>query len=273
MKPSFPDWPLLAPDMVEADDKRQFVTALARGLELLRCFTPDGKALGNQELACRSGLPRPTVSRLTHTLTRLGYLRYTPASGKYHLEIGVLAFGYAMLGNLAICDAAHAPMAALARQAQAAVAIGARDRLDMVYLHVAHSEAHLTMRRQVGSRIPLHSSAMGKACLAAMPETERAFLLEHLRRRRPDDWAAIRLSLEQAFRDYAERGFCLSLGEWQRGVNSVGVAMRHPSHGLISFNCGGPSFQLKRRRLEEDIGPRLLDMARSLAAMDFDNDH
>ena len=162
MKPSFPDWPLLAPDMVEADDKRQFVTALARGLELLRCFTPDGKALGNQELACRSGLPRPTVSRLTHTLTRLGYLRYTPASGKYHLEIGVLAFGYAMLGNLAICDAAHAPMAALARQAQAAVAIGARDRLDMVYLHVAHSEAHLTMRRQVGSRIPLHSSAMGR---------------------------------------------------------------------------------------------------------------
>ena len=56
----------------EEDKDRQFVTALARGLELLRCFTPSESVLGNQELARKTGLPKPTITRMTHTLTRLG---------------------------------------------------------------------------------------------------------------------------------------------------------------------------------------------------------
>ena len=51
-----------------AGKDRQFVTALARGLEILRCFQAGDPALGNQDIAERTGLPKPTVSRLTHTL-------------------------------------------------------------------------------------------------------------------------------------------------------------------------------------------------------------
>jgi hypothetical protein len=50
-----------------AGDK-QFATTLARGIELLRCFTAEQRQLSNAELAARTGLPRPTVSRLTYTL-------------------------------------------------------------------------------------------------------------------------------------------------------------------------------------------------------------
>jgi len=55
---------------------RKFVTALARGLEVLRAFTPTEGLLGNGEIAERTGLPKPTVSRLTYTLTKLGYLAH-----------------------------------------------------------------------------------------------------------------------------------------------------------------------------------------------------
>ena len=48
---------------------RQFVTALARGLDILRAFHAGEGMLGNQEIAHRTGLPKPTVARLTHTLT------------------------------------------------------------------------------------------------------------------------------------------------------------------------------------------------------------
>ncbi|HYM36238.1 MAG TPA: helix-turn-helix domain-containing protein, partial [Steroidobacteraceae bacterium] len=46
---------------------RQFVAALARGLAILRCFRLGDRYLGNQEIAKRAGLPKPTVSRLTYT--------------------------------------------------------------------------------------------------------------------------------------------------------------------------------------------------------------
>lgn len=243
---------VLIDPMQEKDEElkdRQFVTALARGLELLRCFTPRESLLGNQELAKKTGLPKPTVSRLTHTLTRLGYLRHLPHSGKYQLEVGVMSFGYAMLSNLSIRALARPLMEEMAGYAKAAVAMAARDRLSMVYLDVVHGEANLTMRRQVGSHLSLHRSAIGRACLAAMPEDEREFILGHIRKRHPEDWPEVRKGLERAFRDYADYGFCLSLGEWQRDVNAVGVALHHESHGLLAFNCGGPSFHLKREKL------------------------
>lgn len=260
---------VLIDPMQEKDEElkdRQFVTALARGLELLRCFTPRESLLGNQELAKKTGLPKPTVSRLTHTLTRLGYLRHLPHSGKYQLEVGVMSFGYAMLSNLSIRALARPLMEEMAGYAKAAVAMAARDRLSMVYLDVVHGEANLTMRRQVGSHLSLHRSAIGRARLAAMPEDEREFILGHIRKRHPEDWPEVRKGLERAFRDCADYGFCLSLGEWQRDVNAVGVALHHESHGLLAFNCGGPSFHLKREKLEDDIGPRLLHMVHNIEA-------
>lgn len=255
--------PISALDEEEKD--RQFVTALARGLELLRCFSPRESVLSNQELARKANLPRPTVSRLTHTLTRLGYLKQLP-QGKYQLDVGVMSFGYGMLSNLSIRAVAHPLMEQLANHANAAVAMAARDRLQMVYLDVVHGQGNLTMRRQVGTHLPLHLSAAGRACLAGLPENECDFLLDRIRTRHPEDWPKLRKGLEKAFRDYADYGYCLSIGEWHRDVNAVAVPMTHAQHGLLAFNCGGPSFQLSREKLEEDIGPRLVLMVSNIEA-------
>ncbi len=66
--------------MIKAPADRHFVTALARGLELLACFRHGDRMLGNQDLARRCGLPKSTVSRLTNTLTKLGYLVFVEES-------------------------------------------------------------------------------------------------------------------------------------------------------------------------------------------------
>src|SRR2546421_3619588 len=77
----------------EHEGDRQFATTLARGLEVLRCFTPLEPLLGNKEISVRTGLPKPTVSRLTYTLTKLGYLRHNMRLGKYQLGSAVLSIG------------------------------------------------------------------------------------------------------------------------------------------------------------------------------------
>lgn len=243
---------------------RNFVTALARGMELLRCFSPLQSVMGNQDLAAKTGLPKATVSRLTYTLAELGYLKKHSLSGKYQLNVGVLSFGYQMLSNLPIRAIANPFMVELAQYAHAAVALGARDRLQMVYVDVVHGQANLTTRRQVGYHLPVHLTSIGRACMAAMPDAEREELLNRIRGRYPADWLEIRRGLERAFRDYADYGYCLSIGEWERDVNSVGVPFVHPEHGTFAFNCGGPSFVLPREKLEDDIGPRLKHMVNQM---------
>ena len=252
---------LLEP-IAEMRDKndRQFVTALARGLELLRCFTPQRPYLGNQDLSQLTGLPKGTITRLTYTLVKLGYLKQSTNSSKYQLSTGVLGFGYTMMTNISINNLATPYMEELADYANSAVAMATRDRLMMVYLNVVQGAGSTTMQRNIGSYLPIHLSSMGRACLASMPPAEQEFILNAIRNKYKNDWLKIRRGLDKAFQDYEDYGYCFSISEWQKDVNAVAIALMHPTEGLLTFNCGAPSFILSRTKLEEDIAPRLLHM-------------
>ena len=246
---------------------RQFVSALARGLEILRAFQPGDGPLGNQELAQRTGLPKPTVSRLTYTLMRLGHLVYLPRLGKYQVGPAVLALGHLALGAMSVRQVARQRMETLAEYADLPVALGTRDRLSMIYAEACRSRKTVSLRYDVGTRIPIAVTAMGRAYLAGLPEREREYLLAKLTRRYCADWRQVRRGIDKAVEDLATRGFCASLGDWQADILSVGVPLRLPDGGgLMAINCGGPSFLVTQQKLEGDIGPRLVDLARSIRA-------
>ena len=254
----------------EADEEnskdRQFVTALARGLEVLRCFKPRDRHLGNQDIAERTGLPKPTVSRLTYTLTRMGYLFHDEKLGKYQLGTGVLSLGFSLLTNMDVLKIARPLMQELANYSHTVVSVGTRDRLGMVYLDGRHStDATVSLRREPGTRVPIASTAMGRALLCGLPEGERETLMDHIRKRDPARWPKHKAGIEQSLRDYQERGFCLSIGDWRSDVNAVGVPMP-PIAGtrLLTFNCAAPSFVLRQHMIEDDIGPRLLNLVRTV---------
>jgi DNA-binding IclR family transcriptional regulator len=247
---------------------RQFVEALARGLEVLRAFAPNHALLGNQEIARATGLPKPTVSRLTYTLTKLGYLTYSDRLGKYQLGAPALALGYAVLSNMGIRQLARPGMQELADYSGASVALGSRDRLSLIYIEYCRSNAAVTLRLDLGSRVPIATTSMGRALLAGLPESERTHLMDFIAKREPDRWPQIRVGIERGLEDYATRGFTMSIGEWKADVNAVGVPLV-PADGspIIAFNCGAPSFQLSRERLESDIGPRLVNLVRSVEVL------
>ncbi len=248
-----------------AGTDRKFVTALARGLEVLRAFTPTEGLLGNGELVQRTGLPKPTVTRLTYTLTKLGYLTYVERLGKYQLAPAALALGYSALANMRIRQIARSHMQALADYADASVALGTRDRLDLIYVEHSRSKHGMMLRLGLGSRIPIATTAMGRALLAGLPEPERDWLLGYLRREAGKGWPKLRAGIERAIEDVATRGFTLALGEWERDINAVGVPLIAPDgSGTFAFNCGAPAFHFTRERLERDIGPRLVNMVRNV---------
>ncbi len=246
---------------------RQFVTALARGLEILRAFVPNDGPLGNQEIAQRTGLPKPTVSRLTHTLTRLGYLNYLDRLEKYQLGTAVLSLGYAVLANLGIRMIARPFMQELADYAGASVSLGSRDRLNMVYIEHCRPDTPITLRLDLGSRIPLATTAMGRALLAALPDDERSYLMEHIAQADARQWPRVRAGIEQAIEDDRTRGFTRSVGDWQHDVHAVGVALKPPDGSpILALNCGGPAFLYDRKRLVNDLGPRLVNLVRNVEA-------
>jgi DNA-binding IclR family transcriptional regulator len=251
--------------MSDAEHDRQFVTALARGLDILRSFRTGDSMLGNQEIAARTGLPKPTISRLTHTLTQLGYLIHLERHNKYRLGTAVLSLGYTALAGMDIREVARPLMQELADYSDVAVALGSFDHTSMIYIKICRGRGALTIRLDIGSRIPVATTAMGRAYLAAISAEKRAAILEQVRSRHPQDWPRIQAGLEQALDDSARTGFTLSVGEWQSGVNAVAAAVRLPdSDTVMGLNCGGAAFLLPRERMKDDLGPRLVQLAQRI---------
>ena len=251
----------------KAATDRSFVVALSRGLDVLRAFQPNDGLLGNQEIAARTRLPKPTVSRLTHTLTRLGYLTPVPRFEKYQLAPAAMALGYAALANLGLRQLSEPFREDLMRATGGAVAVGGRDRHSMIYFGQSRNGLTLGVQLDVGSRIPIATTAMGRAYLWALPPDERTGLLRELREHYGSRWPRMRDGLERSGENVARYGFAISAGEWQDDVHAVGVALKlNDGTGPYAFNCGAPSFRFTEDRLRNDIGPRLVAMVRNIEA-------
>ena len=259
--------PRKAKDCSGAKD-RDFVVALARGLEVLRAFGREGEALGNKEFAERTGLSKSTVSRLTYTLHKLGYLNYFPSIARYQLAPSVLSLGFSCLAGMPLRQLAKPYMQEMADRTGLPVALASRDRLAMVYLERCRGANPVTIAIDIGEHIKLSTSSTGRAHIAALNDREREELFGELSVHEGAKWPGIRTRIDEAMKFYAEHGYCMSIGEWKTGVNAMAVPLRPRNETpIVVFNCGGPEHYLCRKRLTEEIAPQLKDMVRRIAAV------
>jgi DNA-binding IclR family transcriptional regulator len=248
-------------------DERKFVVALARGLELLRAFRPGETMLGNRDFVARTGLPKATVNRLAYTLTVLGYLRFDETLGKYALDAGVLSLGFALLSGTDTLELARPHMRVLARGVGAAVSLGCRDGVDMIYLETIRSDTALTLGLAPGSRLSMLTSSMGRAYLAMLPEAERAALIGVLRQGagKGRHVTALVSSALREIEAFEKAGCCFSFRDWHADVNAVAVPFRDPRDGRwLVLSCSGPASSMGEDVFRERIAPRLKALARRL---------
>lgn len=242
---------------------RKFVTALARGLEVMRAFRARDGFLTNQEIAARTDLPRPTVSRLVYTLCELGYLHHNARLGAYQLAPAAITLGYVALTNMGVRHVARPYMDEAAEALAGPVGLGVADGDKALYVDISRGSTSFTVQLGIGSRIPLAITAMGRALLAAMDEAERTDAVARACARHPDHEARIRDGMTQALEDYEAHGFVVSSGEWRDDIHSVGVPLvAGDGTGIYAFNCGGPPHQFSTDRLYSQIGPAIAALAR-----------
>jgi len=245
---------------------RKFITALARGLDVLSAFRVGDPPLGNQELARRCQLPKPTISRITHTLTELGYLSYHEGFGCYELSGSVLAIGHVAQASFEALTEARQIMNELAIFSNGNVGIGIRDRLNMVYIAVCKAPSGIGLRFEAGSRMPITKTAMGRAYLAAIDQKDRQALQSRLLKRSPNEAEMVEDAIESAIAEYATKGFCSSAGQWHENVNGIAAPIPLVSiSDIMVLNCGAPAMLMPTERMLDDIGPRLAEAAKAIA--------
>jgi len=249
----------------DAPETGNSAASLTRGLEILRAFTAGDSTLGNQDLIERTGLPKATVSRLTATLVSLGYLHYDSQLGRYSIGPATVSLGYSALSSNAVIHIAKPLMQDLADRSGVAVALGTRDGLEMVYLANCRSLSPVSLRLNVGSRLPIWRTAMGLAYLAEMRADVRDAVVHQLIEDTPDQEARIRNAVADALAGHAERGFVGTYGTWYSYINAVGVAFR-PTDGspLVAITCGGIVDIIPKEVCISRVGPDLVRMVETM---------
>lgn len=238
------------------------VQGLVRGLNVLRAFRPGEGSLSHSELAIRTGLPNATVSRLTETLTALGYLAYIPRLGRYTLGPAIASLCHSLMTGMPYRIHARPTLERLAERFRLPVSLGARDQLDMINIEtVRHSDAPYA-RFDLGARIPIDCTAMGRAYLYGLPEGERGQVISAiLKDASAKKKAQVQKGLDAAFNSLAKQGYCTSLGDWRADVWGVAASIVTPDGVSLAINCGGHPNDLTKELIEGEIGPRISSAA------------
>ena len=253
-----------APRYLPAKEDRKFVAALARGFDILKVFASHPGSVSNKEIAAITNMPKATVTRLTYTLMELGYLRQN--RGKYELGAAILTLGYPMLSNSRVRHIAHDHMAELARAGSCTVALAGPDQLSMVYLDECCGNSFTTLRIDIGARIEMARSAIGRAYLAAIDDARRQQLFTQMQTCYAEKWPALLHGIQDAQRQIKEHGFCLVDREWRQDTRTIAAPLiSADGNTVMAMNCGAATFSMSRETLQQDFGPRLVHIARSTA--------
>lgn len=236
------------------------VIALARGLTVLRCVAVADAPVSNRELAELTSIPKPTVSRITATLVGAGFLFQVPDSERFVLTAAVLELSNGFLRNFDIRARARPLLNALAERTSLSVHLATRDRLDMVAIDVIRPRtAVLVSRLEVGSRMDIARTAVGRAYLAVLTEAERNGLMAGLQAVSGDQWPQLHARLSAALDETRAQGFAIATGEWHEGLNAIAAGFIGPSGERYAVNCGGAAHLCPREWLIEHAAPALIE--------------
>lgn len=238
------------------------VQGLVRGLLVLRSFKPGEGSLSHSEIAVRTGLPNPTVSRLTQTLTALGYLAYIPKLGRYTLGPAIVSLCHSLLTGMPYRIHARPTLQRLADMFKLPVSLGARDQLDMINIDTARHSGAPSARFDIGARIPIVSTAMGRAYLYGLPKSEREQVISAIiKSSEPAHKKSILKKLDAAFDSLSKNGFCVSLGDWRPDVWGIAASIVTADGVALAINCGGHPNDMTQDRINQEIGPRVASAA------------
>lgn len=217
------------------------------------------------ECALSLGYSKPTVHRILRTLLARGFLRHDEERGTYTLGVANLRLGMTFLEQLDLRAEALPILREVGTQSGETVHLGVLDGSDVVYIEKVESSHAVRMFSQIGHTMPSHSTGIGKAILAFLPEEELAALLPRRLEVRTPATITDRKQLLGHLAKTRERGYSIDEIENEEGIRCVGAPVfEHTGTVCAGISIAGPVTRLTQERTEE-LGALVLEAAMEIS--------
>ncbi|RBI66654.1 IclR family transcriptional regulator [Vreelandella sulfidaeris] len=216
-----------------SEDSRDFVTALASGLEVIQAFDHDHPRMTLSEVATRTGMNRAKARRFLLTLHALGYVR--KQQRYFELAPRVLQLGYAFLSANNYRDVIQQYLEDITAETGESSSLGVLDDNEVIY--VARSAAKhrlMAITLSVGTRLPAAHTSMGRMLLAQLSDTDlehvlSSLVLEPYTDKTVTDVHELRSQISKA----RHQGYAISDQELDSGLRSIAVPVYDAKQHLM----------------------------------------
>lgn len=204
-------------------DDRDFVTALASGLEVILAFDEAHPRMTLSEVASRTGMNRARARRFLLTLHALGYVR--KRQRYFELAPRVLQLGYAFLSANNYRSVIQQILEDITSESGESSSLAMLDGDEVIY--VARSAAHhrlMAITLSVGTRLPAAHTSMGRVLLAQLTDTELDAYLDRVTLERyTDKTVTDKAILKKQILEIRQQGYAIADQELDPGLRSLAV--------------------------------------------------
>jgi len=253
--------------MANLSDKN-VVNSLAKGFRVLEAFTSDEPELVLAEIARRTNLDNATTFRLLNTLVMLGYVEKVEDTRKFRLTLKCLDLGFNAIGRSDLRTQARPVLRSLVGEVNEAASIGVLEGVEVVYIErMQAGMTRLGVDVRIGSRVPVHSTAIGHAIVGFLPRAEQERILATAPRKKMTDRTVTDVkTLLKRLKQVRERGYAVADQENVTGL-CVLAAPILDSDGfpVAGLSVAAPAFRMSAQAFEKAGAVPLLNAAQQLA--------
>lgn len=246
-------------------DSKDYVTSLARGLAVIRCFDKDHCKLTLTEVASRTKLARATARRFLHTLHALGYVE---SDGKlFWLSAKVLNLGFAYLNSQPLVELIQPYIKEVSEHTGESCSVSVLDLPDVVYIARSLTEQLMSVSLNIGSRLPAVSTSMGRVLLAALPDEEISkFIKSQKIKKFTNHTLTETSSILNEVIAARSKGYSVVNEELEIGLSSVSVPIvNKQGKAIAAINISSQPQKMDKKRLREELLPSLQQAASKIS--------
>jgi DNA-binding IclR family transcriptional regulator len=248
-------------------DGRDLLKSVEKALQILESFTMDHPEFTVSELAEKLSIPKVSIYRFLKVLMQKGFVKQNSSTRKYHLGLKVFELGSVVLRNMELRKIAFPLIEKLSEKSGETVHLGILDDSMVVSIEGAESEYALRISLPIGKRVYIHSTGIGKAILAFLPDE----MIDMIIREKglpgfTKNTITSTKELKKEIQLIRQSGYAFDNEENETGIRCVAAPIfDYLDRVIASISISGPSIRINNDRIDA-LAQMVLETSHEISA-------
>lgn len=227
-----------------------WVPILGSAIKILGVFYEAESDLTLHEITSKAKVGKTSAFRILYTLDKVGYVEKDPVTGRYRLGVGIVSAARKTLSAGNLIQIARPYLKKLRDEFGETTNLASLLKDEIVYLEIVESLHSFRMSDTVGSRVPWHSTALGKSIAAFLPEDRVKNLLKQssMKRLTPHTITGLREYME-ILSTVRVQGYSQDMEESELGATCVAAPIFGAEGAIVgALSISGPTPRIRDKQ-------------------------